>query len=176
MLVKGKGRPIKRSIKERIQRHAIKHISRGNMTLAIRDILALEGGPEKMAICLAKYIRDTELKAIASPDSLITLRHYNLKKSFTSFTWQDLWIELQTMLPTFCTYLQFLLPTGKRETLIPAVCTVAGMVAKANNQQLNMVQDMLSIILYGGHTTTMVSIKLTIVKLHSLYPSPIIQL
>ena len=56
VVVKGKGRPVKREILQPLRRHAIKHLSRGNITLAIRDILTDEEGTNKIAVYLAKKI------------------------------------------------------------------------------------------------------------------------
>ena len=44
--------------------------------------------------------------------------------------------------------------TSQKAVVDPIIC---GIIAKANNQQLNVIQDVLPIVLYGGRTTSMVS-------------------
>ena len=55
------------------------------------------------------------------------------------------------------TFIEQLTPPKHRESMRNAMCVIAGMFSKANSNQMNLIQDMISIVLYGGRTTASVS-------------------
>lgn len=125
--------------------------------MAIRDILKHPEGPSKISQSLARHIRDTEIRSTVAVSTLSSLRHHHDSGVFLKFNWLELWQEMRSTFPTLTTSVLHLIPESKRTEHIPAACLICGMIMKAKNQQMNVVQDMLSILLYGGHTTTMVS-------------------
>jgi hypothetical protein len=144
-------------VEEKNIRHAVKHLAMGNLTLAIRDLLRHPDGAMKVAKYLAHNIREGEMKTTCSPTSLTSLRHYDQRSAFTAFTWPDLYHDLQNTLPLLMNFIEHIIPAKNRQPLKNAMCVIAGMIAKANSNQMNMIQDMLSIVLYGGRTTASVS-------------------
>lgn len=147
-------RQVQRAIEKRTTRHAVKHLAMGNTTMAIRDLLSDKEAAEKTATCLAKHIRDNEIRAACSPSSLSSLRHYGSKEIFMRFNWDDLYCDLHETLPLLMTFITQVLPPQQRELYKNAICVIAGMLAKGNR---NLIQGMLSIVLYGGRTTASVS-------------------
>lgn len=123
--------------------------------MAIRDILKHPEGPSKISQSLARHIRDTEIRSTVAVSTLSSLRHHHDSGVFLKFNWLELWQEMRSTFPTLTTSVLHLIPESKRTEHIPAACLICGMIMKAKNQQMNVVQDMLSILLYGGHTTTM---------------------
>lgn len=129
----------------------------GNITLAIRDLLGDKKVATKIATYLAKHIRDTEVKATCSPDSLSALQHYGQKDAFTQFTWSALYEDLNNTLPLVMTFLEQILPIKQRIPFQKAICVMAGMITRGQSQRMNLIQVLISIVLYGGRTTASVS-------------------
>ena len=150
-------RPLQKNITDRGIRHAVKHLATGNTTLAIRDLLRNKETSSKIAVYFAKHIRDTEVKTACSPSSLSSLQHYGKKDAFVHFSWDELYADLKDTVLLLMTFTEQILPPTQRLPYRKAICMVAGMIMRGQSQRMNLIQVLLSIILYGGRTTASVS-------------------
>jgi hypothetical protein len=129
----------------------------GNTTLAIRDMLRNTNTSVKIATYLAKYIRDNEIKTTCSPSSLSALQHYGNRDAFIHFDWSAQYTDLNDTVPLLMTFIEQVLPPTQRLPLRKAICVVAGMIMRGQSQRMNLIQILISIVLYGGRTTASVS-------------------
>ncbi len=85
-------------------------------------------------------------------DSILRLKS---KPALERFSWETVWEELKANAPMLLSFLSFLLPSPKRdqEGVRPAVCTVASIFLLLNNQKVNLVQSVVSLILRAGNAT-----------------------
>ena len=129
----------------------------GNTTLAIRDMLKDSDVARKIVTNLAKHIRDHEIRSTCSPDALSCLRPYGSKDAYLRFKWSDLYADLNNTVPLLTTFIEQVLPPQHRMAFQKAICVVVGMLMKGNSNQMNLIQGMLSTVLYGGRTPSSVS-------------------
>ena len=52
--------------------------------------------------------------------------------------------------------LEGLMPKDKKDDLVPCMCLIASMIAKAKNRRLNVVQELLSVVVHAGHASKQV--------------------
>ena len=135
----------------------MKYLALGNTTLAIRDLLKDKDAATRIATYLAKHIRDNEIQATCSPGSLSSLRPYGSKDAFLGFNWANLYVDIQDTLPLLTTFIEQVLPLQQRVPFRNAICVVIGMLVRGNSNQMNLIQSLFSIVLYGGRTTASVS-------------------
>ena len=64
------------------------------------------------------------------------------------------------MAPMLLSFVSFLLPSSKRSQkgMRPAVCMMVSILLYLNNQKVNLVQSMVSLILRAGHVTKQVNV------------------
>ena len=138
------------------KRHAIKHVTKGQLSLAVEDIMSSEVGLQATTTGLANMIYKKEIAYLSSEQCSISLAFSRNLSTLASFSWMKLWDDLKRAVPSLSIFLQTVMPSKAEEHNIPAWCTIIGMIAKHKNNKLNMLQQILSILLYAGHTTMQV--------------------
>ena len=98
-----------------------------------------------------------EIKRLCS-DSNDSILRMSTKPALLQFTWDRVWNELQLDTPLFMSFLTNFLPPAKRsnENVRPAICVCASILLKLRNHKVNIIQNMISMVLKGGHATAQV--------------------
>jgi hypothetical protein len=107
------------------------------MATSANSSIASEVG-RKIAMEL-KYMNKTECLSSFTDASV---------KSMTSCSWENLLEEIQQCCPTLSKVFSAI--TKRKKHTNPTVCLIVAMLLKLFNQKANLVQSMLSIILYSG--------------------------
>lgn len=104
---------------------------------------------------LARSIRMQELVPLCSDkhDSILRLKS---KPALEHFSWETVWEELRVNAPLLLSFFSCLLPKRKQQEVHPAICMLASIVLRLNNQKVNLVQSVVSLILRAGHATKQV--------------------
>lgn len=135
-----------------------KYVARGNrrsIATAVVENTTLRG---EVISLLCKEVRG-EIKSLCS-DSQDSILRMTTKPALESFTWDRVWQELQLNMPLLVNILTSFLPPSKRvsNSVIPALCVCASIFLKVQNQKVNVVQTMISLVLKAGHATKQVCI------------------
>ena len=141
---------------EAISRHSIKHLARNNIRKAVQDLLSDSATLQVVTSMLGKQIAEKEIAQISSPATLSGLRNYNDIAAITNFHWSQLWLDIVETTPALTTLLMSIIPAHKKDALIPALCVIVAMLAKARNRRLDIVEELLSLILHTGHASMQV--------------------
>ena len=98
-----------------------------------------------------------EMKRLCSDENDSILR-MTTKPALLQFTWKRVWDELQLDAPLMMSILTNFLPPSKKndESLRPALCLCASIFLKLRNQKVNIAQNIISLVLKGGHATKQV--------------------
>lgn len=80
------------------------------------------------------------------------------------FSWESIWIELNSKAPTFLSVVESALPTKTKLDKKPMLCMIAGMLAKFRNPKMCLVQAVVSLLLKSGHAGSQVSSLYCIVR------------
>ena len=96
---------------------------------------------------LQKFLK-MEMKALCSDSYLLTKD----KKSLSTFSWSDFYEIIRARAPTVLTFLEACVSQSSSldTTTIVGVC--AAVMAKARRSSASLVQQIISIILYSGHS------------------------
>ena len=137
-------------------RHTVKHLARKNTKKAVQDLLGDSQALETVASMLGKHIFEKEIAYISSPATLSTLYTSWNVGTITKFKWEDLWLDIANTAPAMSAVLLNAVPSHKAKDLIPSLCIIVAMLAKARNRRLDVVQEILSLILHTGHASTQV--------------------
>lgn len=137
-------------------RHAIKHLSRANIELAIKDLMSDKEAGLAVARSVGRLISDNEIKYISSPSTLSDLRNIHDLQQIQHFSWTSVLTDIAGTAPMLLVLLESVIPQHKKDTLMPCICLIVAMIAKARNKQLNIVQQLISLVLYAGHITKQV--------------------
>ena len=105
---------------------------------------------------LGKTIAEKEIAHISSPATLSGLHNYHDVAAIANFHWKQLWLDIAETTPALTTLLTSIIPSHKQDALIPALCVIVAMLAKAQNRRMNVVQELLSLILHAGHASMQV--------------------
>ena len=87
-----------------------------------------------------------EISKICS-DSHDSILHMKTKTALELFSWERVWLELQTHAPLLVVILVQLLPSSKHkaeDVIHPAVCICASIFLKLHNNKVNLVQAMMA--------------------------------
>lgn len=71
-------------------------------------------------------------------------------KTLTTYAWDDLWEETTQCCPTLAAILVMAAKQKGKDTRTATLCTIVAMLSKLRNQKSNMVQTMISCMLYSG--------------------------
>lgn len=137
-------------------RHSIKHLARSNTRKAVQDLLSDSATVQLVASLFGKMIAEKEIAQISSPATLSGLHNYHDVAAITNFRWSQLWLDLVETTPALTTLLMSAIPSHKKDALVPALCVIVAMLAKAQNRRLDVVQELLSLILHAGHASMQV--------------------
>lgn len=106
-----------------------------------------------------------ELRATCSVESYSLLNSRD-PKTLKSFTWQDLQSQLQKTAPLTTNVLNIFVTSGRpaksrRGPQSANVMAIVGMCSalllRARSRNMNLIQRLISVILYGGHANKQVS-------------------
>lgn len=133
-----------------------KHVARGNRLAIARDCIRDPDLRRNITRTMAQLLRE-EVKALCSDRVMSVLRgkpHSNL----TSFTWDTLLSEMQQHAPTLLGLLTVCTRKGKwKESTINKSKAVIGLctalLCKLHHPGMSLVQKLLSVILYTGHSS-----------------------
>ena len=98
-----------------------------------------------------------EIKSVCS-DTHDSILRMTSKPALENFTWNRVWQELQLKTPLLANILNRILPPSKqnKKTVIPTLCVCASIILKLQNQKVNVVQTMISLVLKAGRATKQV--------------------
>lgn len=139
-------------------RHSIKHLARSNTRKAVQDLLSDSETLQIVTSMLGKLIAEKEIAQISSPATLSGLCNYHDVATITNFCWSQLWLDIVETTPALATLLMSIIPSHKKDALVPALCVIVAMLAKARNRRMDVVQELLSLILHAGHASMQVSV------------------
>ena len=88
-----------------------------------------------------------ELKYMNCGECLSTFTDSSVQ-SMTTCTWNNLWEEVEQCCPTLSHV--FTAITARQKRSIPTLCVIVAMLLKLFNQKANLVQSLLSVVLYSG--------------------------
>ena len=89
---------------------------------------------------------------ILCSDTFMSIFRERSRASMEHFSWDTLWCELQTAAPTSVCMLQACFNTsGKSQAAKPVLIMLMAMILKHRNPKMNIVQSIVSLILYAGH-------------------------
>ena len=71
-------------------------------------------------------------------------------KTLTTYTWDELWEEASQCCPILTTILSMAAKHKVTTMQTATLCTIVAMLSKLHNQKANMVQSMISCMLYSG--------------------------
>ena len=151
---KGYSRPVHTLIKGKVERAAIKHLAKGNYEATAKDLLLSEEGKRTILAMVGKEIFQGEIGTITSYMSLSYLRSTELASKCSIFSWDTLWDDLKTFVPMLTSLLQHLTPSQKASQLIPAYCLIIAVLTKARNRRICSLQEVISLVLHAGHTSS----------------------
>ena len=128
-------------------RQSIAKAAVGNTTLLLELVSAICGavGAEMKYVCSESH------------DSILQLKS---KTALEHFTWETVWTELQQSSPTLMAILHGFTPVTKHnnEDIRPALCLCASILLMLQNDKVNLVQSVISLVLKAGHATKQVCI------------------
>ena len=102
-----------------------------------------------------------EIKNLCS-DSHDSILRITSKPALENFTWERVWQELQLNTPLLANFHTGFLPKSKEAScFLPALCVCA---SKLQNQKVNVVQSMISLLLKAGHATKQVSAEISLLS------------
>ena len=140
-----------------------KYVGRGNrrsIAAAIVQNTTLRGE----VISLLCREAQQEIKKLCS-DSHDSILRMTSKPALENFTWERVWQELQLNTPLLANFLTGFLPKSKEAScFLPALCVCASIVIKLQNQKVNVVQSMISLLLKAGHATKQVSAEISLLS------------
>ena len=123
------------------------------------------GNPKSIAAAAVqnKVVHHQLLEAISSESrqevySICSDHHNSIlwlksKPALENFSWDTVWKELTKEVPTLTSFVQRLLPVGKRNTAVqPALCLCVTIILKLN-KKVNLVHSVISLIIKAGHCT-----------------------
>jgi len=135
-----------------------RNIGRGNRKSIATAAVANKTLRPALVHRLSQELRKNELKSVCSDDHDSILR-LKSKPAMENYTWDRVWEELQHTTQLLLSCLQSLSPPSKQdiEGVKPALCVCTSILLKLNNQKVNLVQSVISLILKAGHATKQVS-------------------
>ena len=133
-----------------------KYIGRGNRRSIASAVIQNPSLKKEVVSSLCKEIQ-REVKGVCS-DAHDSILRMTSKPAIENFTWERVWQELELKTPLLATTLSGLLPVSKRTQInvVPALCVCASVLLKLQNQKVNLVQTMISLVLKAGHATKQV--------------------
>jgi hypothetical protein len=109
-----------------------------------------------VARSVGRLISDNEITYTSSPATLSDLRNVHDLKQIQEFSWTGILTDITGTAPMLLAFLESVMPKHKKDTLMPCICLIVTMIAKARNKQLNILQQLISVVLYAGHVTKQV--------------------
>ena len=131
----------------------VKWLVRGSYGALSSSLIASERCSDQILMKIIKLIKE-ELKHICSLNHSSILRDDN--EAVKRFSWETVWLELQSNVPILMKILTELLPTPNEDK--PLICLIVSMILKKRLSKMGLVQRALSILLYGNGTSRQVII------------------
>ena len=133
-----------------------KYVGRGNrisIAAAVIQNTSLRG--EVLSSLCKEIQREVKSACSDAHDSILCMTS---KPALENFTWERVWQELELKTPLLAATLTGLLPVSKRTqtNVVPALCVCASIILKLQNQKVNVVQTMISLVLKAGYATKQV--------------------
>ena len=146
-----------------------KHIARSNKLAIARDCIH-DPALRKCVVRVLGHQLLCELRSLCSDKVASILRSCNLSK-LSSFTWDTLLSEMCEHAPTLLGLLKICTTKRKktheyntRRSAVISMCVA--LLCKLQNKSMNLVQKMISLILYTGHCSKKVPHIHVVVSLH----------
>ena len=76
-------------------------------------------------------------------------------EAFENFSFDAVWCEMKTFLPTLTSILGQIVPSKKNK--IPVICLIVSILLKRRSMKMALVQRMISLLLYGNGASKSVS-------------------
>lgn len=140
-----------------------KSLVRGERDRVLNRLLQSENLVLKAAEKIGVEIKK-EIKLLCS-NKLSSIIRENSKTALEFFSWETIVLELQKTAPLLVIILKHCLSTVPTEKLNHILCVCACILVRSRNSKMNMLQSVISILLYAGHAGKMVS---SILFLHVL--------
>ena len=133
-----------------------KYVGRGNKRSIAAAVVQNVVLRREVVVCLCREMQ-REIRNICS-DTHDSILRMTSKPALENFTWDRVWQELLAKSPLLAATLTGLLPASKKmhSNVIPALCVCASIILKLQNQKVNVVQTMISLVLKAGHATKQV--------------------
>lgn len=126
-----------------------KSLARGTKVGLLHRLLQSTGMKQHAADSLAQIVR-REVQTLCS-DTFASVFRERSQESMEHFSWDILLSELQIAAPISTRMLQACMTTKQAATATPVLVMFMAMLLKYRNSKMNMVQAMVSLILYAGH-------------------------
>lgn len=134
-----------------------RYIGRGNHRSIASAAMSNNSLRPELLQKLGQVVRNDEVKRVCSDqhDSILKLKS---KPALECFSWETVCKELSQNTPMLMSLLSNLIPPSKQasESVKPALCMCASIILKLNNQKINLVQSVVSLILKAGQATKQV--------------------
>ena len=132
-----------------------KSLVRGERDRVLNRLLQNENvvlkAAEKIGVAMKK-----EIKLLCS-NQLSSIIRENSKTALQFFSWETIVLELLNVAPLLVIMLKHYLSTVPTERLNHILCVCACILVRSRNNKMNMLQSVISILLFAGHAGKMVS-------------------
>lgn len=139
------------------RKDAVKKLARGSITSFASSVASSYKTKHQTLFSVSRRIRQ-EMNSLCSKGDRSVIG--SSLDGVENFSFDAVWYELKSSVPTLTFMLEQLISRKKRPTSTPFLCLVASMLLKRRSRTMALVQRMVSIFLYGNGATKQVEFQL----------------
>ena len=136
-----------------VRKQGIKRLVRKNYRSLASTMMSSAEIAKPILMEVSRKIK-VEMKHMSSDDHDSILRDAYMVEALKHFDWERVMLELEKKLPILLTLLKQIVPRPTEQR--PLLCLVASQLLKSRHQQLGLVQQTISIMLYGNGSSKQV--------------------